>query len=160
VWFVAPVQGRMIPIEDVPDKIFAKKLVGNGVAFYPDKGELVSPVTGVIRHIYPTLHALGIETPEGVEVLLHIGIETSSLNGAGFQAVVQEGDEVKPGQLLIKFDIAYIKKKKLSLATPMVITNGNRIASWSFAPYAPVKKGQTSVLSVVLADEGQGGEKR
>lgn len=160
VWFVAPVQGRMIPIEDVPDTIFAKKLVGNGAAFIPDKGELVSPVTGFVRHIYPTMHAIGIETPEGVEVLLHIGIETSSLNGAGFQAIVQEGDQVEPGQLLIKFDIAYIKKKQLSLATPMVITNSNKIASWSFAPYAQVKKGQTSVLSVVLVDESLGGEKR
>lgn len=160
VWLVAPVQGRMIPIEDAPDQIFAKKLVGNGVAFFPDKGELVSPVNGVVRHIYPTMHAIGIETAEGLEVLLHIGIETSSLNGAGFQAIVQEGETVKSGQLLIKFDIAYIKKKKLSLATPMVITNGNKVASWSFAPYGHVKKGQTSVLSVVLVDEGQGGEKR
>ncbi|MGZ9587039.1 glucose PTS transporter subunit IIA [Paenibacillus marinisediminis] len=159
VWFVSPVQGRMIPIEDVPDTIFAKKIVGNGVAFYPDKGELVSPVAGVVRHIYPSMHALGIETPEGLEVLLHIGIETSSLNGAGFQAVVQEGDGVKPGQLLIKFDIAYIKKKNLSLATPMVITNSNKVASWSIAPYGAVKKGQESILSVVLMDESRGGEK-
>ncbi|WP_028545028.1 glucose PTS transporter subunit IIA [Paenibacillus taiwanensis] len=160
VWFVAPVQGRMIPIDEVPDTIFAKKLVGNGVAFYPDKGELVSPVAGFIRHVYPTMHAVGIETPEGLEVLLHIGIETSTLNGAGFQAVVEEGEEVKPGQLLVKFDIAYIKKRSRSMATPMVITNSDKVASWSFAPYAQVKKGQTSVLSVVLREDSNGGEKR
>ena len=160
VWFVAPVQGRMIPIEEVPDTIFAKKLVGKGVAFYPDRGELVSPVRGFIRHVYPSMHALGIETPEGLEVLLHIGIETSSLNGAGFQAVVQEGDEVKPGQLLIKFDFNEVKKRCKSLATPMVITNSDKVASWSMAPYAPVKKGQTSVMSVVLHEHALGGVHR
>ncbi|MCR8845676.1 glucose PTS transporter subunit IIA [Paenibacillus sp. SC116] len=158
VSFVAPLQGRMIPIEDVPDTIFAKKLVGDGVAFIPEKGELVSPVAGLVRHIYPTMHAIGIETKEGVEVLLHIGIETSGLNGSGFQSIVKEGDEVKPGQLLIKFDIAYIKKRGCSLVTPMVITNSNRIASWSMAPFTIVKKGQTSVLSIVLHEDGHGGE--
>lgn len=160
IWFVAPVQGRMIPIEEVPDTIFAKKLVGHGVAFYPDKGELVSPVRGRIRHIYPTMHAIGIETPEGLEVLLHIGIETSSLNGAGFQAVVQEGDEVKPGQLLIKFDLPEVKKRCKSLATPMVITNSDTVASWSIAPYAPVRKGQTSVMSVIMHEHAVGGASR
>ncbi|UHA74073.1 glucose PTS transporter subunit IIA [Paenibacillus sp. 481] len=157
-WFVAPVQGRMIPIEDVPDTIFAKKLVGNGVGFIPDKGELVSPVHGRIRHVYPTMHALGIETNEGIEVLLHVGIETSALNGAGFQAVVQEGDEVKPGQLLVKFDLNYIKKHAKSLVTPMVVTNSDKVASWSFAPFAQVKKGQTSVMSVVLHENIHGGD--
>ncbi|EJW17476.1 glucose PTS transporter subunit IIA [Paenibacillus alvei] len=160
IWLVAPVHGRMIPIEEVPDKIFAQKLVGQGVAFYPDKGELVSPVRGHIRHIYPTMHAIGIETPEGLEVLLHIGIETSSLNGAGFQAVVQEGDEVKPGQLLIKFDLPEVKKRCKSLATPMVITNSDAVASWSIAPFAPVRKGQTSVMSVIMHEHAVGGASR
>lgn len=160
VWFVAPVQGKMIPIEEVPDRIFAQKLVGQGVAFLPDKGELVSPVHGRVRHVYPTMHALGIETPEGLEVLLHIGIETSSLNGAGFQAVVQEGDEVRPGQLMIKFDYNEVKKHCASLATPMVITNSDVVASWSFAPFAAVKRGQTSVMSVVLKEHANGGGRR
>ncbi|WP_195572890.1 glucose PTS transporter subunit IIA [Paenibacillus sp. 1001270B_150601_E10] len=161
VWLLAPLQGKMMPIEDVPDTIFAKKIVGNGVAFLPDKGELVSPVAGVVRNVYPTMHAVGIESEEGLEVLLHVGIETSTLNGAGFQACVEEGDVVKPGQLLIKFDIPYIKKQGRSLVTPMVITNGDRVASWSFAPYTHVKKAQTSVMSVVLKEDGSnGGEKR
>ncbi|MGG1553209.1 glucose PTS transporter subunit IIA [Paenibacillus ferrarius] len=150
VLFTAPMQGRMISIEEVPDKIFASRLVGNGVAFIPEKGELFSPVAGTIVHIYPTMHALGIVTEEGLEVLLHIGIDTSSLPGKCFNAVVKEGDRVEPGQLLVKFNYNKVKKLASSLATPMIITNPDIVKSWSFAPYKPVKKGQASVMSVVL----------
>ncbi|MBD0379299.1 glucose PTS transporter subunit IIA [Paenibacillus sedimenti] len=150
VLFNAPMQGRMIPIEEVPDRIFASRLVGNGVAFFPEKGELVSPVAGTIMHIYPTMHALGILTEEGLEVLLHIGIDTASLPGKCFTAVVKEGDRVEPGQLLVKFNLNKVKKFAASLATPMIITNPDLVKSWSFAPFKAVKKGQGSVMSVVL----------
>lgn len=159
VLFSSPVQGRMIPLEDVPDQIFAGKLVGNGVAFMPDKGELVSPVAGKVMHIYPTLHAVGIATPEGLEVLLHIGIDTSHLKGKWFTSHIQVGDEVKAGQLLIRFDLAHVRKNCKSMATPMVITNPDKVKSWSFAPYKAVKKGQASVMSVVMKENAvEGGE--
>ena len=157
VLFSAPVHGSMLPIEEVPDHIFAAKLVGDGVAFIPDRDELVSPVYGTIIHVYPTMHAIGISTPEGLEVLLHIGIDTSQLKGGHFQAAVKEGDTVVPGQLLVKFDLAYIRMHAASLATPMVITNPERVKSWSFAPFKGVKKGQASVMSVVLHDRNVGG---
>jgi glucose-specific phosphotransferase system IIA component len=157
VLFSAPLQGRMLPIKEVPDHIFATKLVGDGVAFIPERDELVSPVYGTIIHLYPTMHAIGIVTPEGLEVLLHIGIDTSQLTGGHFQAAVKEGDSVVPGQLLIKFDLAYIRKHAKSMATPMVITNPERVKSWSFAPFKAVKKGQASVMSVVLYDRNVGG---
>ncbi|NEW05413.1 PTS transporter subunit EIIC [Paenibacillus sp. SYP-B3998] len=150
VLFTSPMQGRMIPIEEVPDRIFASRLVGNGVAFFPEKGELVSPVAGTIMHIYPTMHALGILTEDGLEVLLHIGIDTASLPGKCFTAVVKEGDRVEPGQLLVKFNLNKVKKFASSLATPMIITNPDLVKSWSFAPFKAVKKGQGSVMSVVL----------
>ncbi|TBL78268.1 glucose PTS transporter subunit IIA [Paenibacillus thalictri] len=158
VLFSAPMQGRMIPLEEVPDPIFSGKLVGNGVAFIPDKGELVSPVAGEITLIYPTLHALGIKTEEGLEVLLHIGIDTAALQGKYFTAYVKAGDIVEPGQLLVRFELQKVKKNCKSLATPMLITNVNQVKSWSFAPYTSVKKGQTSVMSVVLKSSvGEGG---
>ncbi|MFC7681641.1 glucose PTS transporter subunit IIA [Paenibacillus sp. GCM10028914] len=156
VLFSAPVQGRMLPIEEVPDDIFAAKLVGSGVAFIPEKGELVSPVYGTVMHIYPTMHAIGISTLEGLEVLIHIGIDTSQLKGP-FTAVVSEGDTVEPGQLLVKFDLAYLKTHAASLATPMVITNPDKVRSWNFAPFKSVKKGQSSVMSVVLNESNAGG---
>lgn len=157
VLFNAPVRGVMLPIEEVPDEIFAAKLVGDGVAFLPERDELVSPVYGTIIHIYPTMHALGISTPEGLEVLLHIGIDTSQLKGGHFTAMVKEGDNVVPGQLLVKFDLPYLRSHAASLVTPMVITNPERVKSWSFAPFKGVKKGQASVMSVVLHDRNAGG---
>ncbi|WP_160037007.1 glucose PTS transporter subunit IIA [Paenibacillus sp. An7] len=152
VLFSAPVQGKMLPIEDVPDKIFAGKLVGDGVAFVPENGELLSPVYGTIMHLYPTMHAIGIQTPEGLEVLLHIGIDTSQLKGC-FEAAVKEGDVVEAGQLLIKFDLDRLRKEAPSLVTPMVITNPDRVKSWSYAPFKQVRKGQASVMSVVLHED-------
>jgi PTS system D-glucosamine-specific IIC component len=157
VLFHSPVQGRMIPIEEVPDRIFASKLVGNGVAFFPEKGELVSPVAGKIMHIYPTMHALGIETEEGLEILLHIGIDTANLPGKCFAAVVKVGDLVEPGQLLVKFNLDKLRKLASSMATPMIITNPDRVKSWGFAPFKAVKKGQKSVMSVVLKNENTSG---
>ncbi|MDO7905287.1 glucose PTS transporter subunit IIA [Paenibacillus sp. JX-17] len=156
VLFCAPVQGVMMPIEEVPDQIFAAKLVGDGVAFVPERGELVSPVFGTVMHLYPTMHAIGISTREGLEVLIHIGIDTSQLKGC-FQAHVQAGDTVEQGQLLISFDMNILKSGAASLATPMVITNPELVKSWSFAPFKSVKKGQASVMSVVLHDRNVGG---
>ncbi|WP_248926494.1 glucose PTS transporter subunit IIA [Paenibacillus hamazuiensis] len=150
VLFSSPMQGRMIPLEEVPDKIFAGKIVGNGVAFIPEKGELVAPVAGTVTLLYPTLHALGIKTEEGLEVLLHIGIDTAALQGKWFTAFVKEGDEVEVGQTLVRFNLQKVKKNCTSLATPMLITNVDQVKSWSFAPYKAVKKGQASVMSVVL----------
>jgi PTS system D-glucosamine-specific IIC component len=154
VHFHAPVQGNMIPIEDVPDAIFAQKIVGGGVAFYPERGELVSPVAGQVVHIHPSMHAIGLKTEEGLEVLLHVGIDTAQLQGKWFQPVVKEGDAVEPGQLLLRFDLAKIRRHAKSTATPMVITNPNAVKSWAFAPFKHVKKGQASVMSVILKDTG------
>jgi PTS system D-glucosamine-specific IIC component len=157
VLFNAPMQGQMIPLEEVPDKIFAGKLVGNGVAFMPDRGELVAPIPGKIIILYPTLHAIGIQTEEGLEVLLHIGIDTAQLQGKWFTAFVKEGDVVEAGQLLVRFNLQKVKKNCTSLATPMIITNVDKVKSWSFAPYKSVKRGQASVMSVVLKAEAAGG---
>ncbi|WP_159887634.1 glucose PTS transporter subunit IIA [Paenibacillus puerhi] len=157
VLFSSPMQGRMIALEDVPDKIFAGKIVGNGVAFIPDKGELVAPIAGRIIHVYPTLHALGIETEEGLQVLLHIGIDTAQLQGRHFTCYVKEGDEVEAGQLLVRFNLQKVKQGSKSLATPMLITNADAVKSWGFAPYKAVKKGQASVMSVVLKETGTTG---
>lgn len=157
VQFHAPMQGRMIPLEDVDDPIFAQRLVGRGVAFLPDKGELVAPVAGKIIHLYPTKHAIGIGTKEGLEVLLHIGIDTSQLKDV-FTALVKEGDEVSPGQPLIRFHLPKLKAGAKSIATPMVITNSDIVRSWRFAPFASVKKGQAAVMSVVVKErENKGG---
>ncbi len=92
-------------------------------------------------------------TDEGIEVLLHIGIDTSHLNGKYFKAHVKEGDRVEPGQLLIRFDLPKVKKHSKSIITPMIITNSDRIKSWNIAPFKSVKEGQRAVMSVILKEE-------
>lgn len=156
VQFHAPVQGRMIPLEEVDDPIFAGRLVGRGVAFIPDKGELVAPVKGQIVHLHPSLHAIGLRTEDGLEVLLHVGIDTSQMGGEGFAALVKLGDEVSPGQPLLRFHLPTLRKRAKSLATPMVITNPEIVRSWRFAPFKPVKKGQAAVMSVVVQQREKG----
>lgn len=157
VQFHAPVQGRMIPLEEVDDPIFAQRLVGRGVAFLPDKGELVAPVKGKVIHIHPSLHAIGLQTADGLEVLLHVGINTSQMGGKGFTALVQTGDEVSPGQPLLRFHLPTLKQHAKSLATPMVITNSDAVKTWRFAPFKAVKKGQAAVMSVVVHERDRKG---
>jgi len=157
VQFHAPVQGRMIPLEEVDDPIFAGRLVGRGVAFIPDKGELVAPVKGKVIHIHPSLHAIGLQTDDGLEVLLHVGINTSQLGGKGFAALVNMGDEVLPGQPLLRFHLPTLKQHAKSLETPMVITNSEIVKSWRFAPFKAVKKGQAAVMSVVVNERDKKG---
>lgn len=157
IHFHSPLQGQMIALSDVPDPIFSSKMVGNGIAFIPDRGELVSPVNGKVIHIYPTMHAIGLLTVDGLEILLHIGIDTSKLTEQNiFEAVVKAGDHVTPGQLLIKFNMQKLKKYSKSIATPMVITNSEKVKAWRFAPYKAVKKGQSSILSVEIVRKNEG----
>ncbi len=150
ILFYSPVQGKMIPLEDVPDPIYANKIVGQGVAFLPTKGECVSPIEGEIVYVFPTGHALGIRTKEGLEILLHIGIDSMHMHG--FTVYVKSGDWVKPGQLLIRFQLKHLKKHAKSIATLLVITNSEKVRNWNFAPYTSVQKGQASVMSVVLTE--------
>lgn len=153
ILFGSPMQGTMIPLEEVPDKVFSERLVGNGVAFIPARGELVSPVVGKVAHIYPTKHAIGLISDDGLEVLLHIGIDTVELEGKWFTTYVEVGDSVSIGQLLVRFNLQEVKKHVKSLASPMVVTNSEIVKSWRFAPYKAVKKGQRAVMSVVLKEQ-------
>jgi glucose-specific phosphotransferase system IIA component len=152
ILFHAPVQGLMIPLKDVPDPIFSGRMVGDGVAFLPDRGEVVAPVAGEIVHIHPTKHAIGIRTKDGVEVLLHIGIDTVHLQGKWFECLVNVGDLVEPGEMLLRFNLKKVKQNSKSLVSPMVITNSDIVKSWSYAPFKAVRIGQASVMSVVLKE--------
>ncbi len=119
----APLTGKVVDLTDVPDEVFSKKMVGDGVAIKPSEGKLVAPVAGTIKQVFPTKHAIGIETEEGVEILIHIGINTVELKGEGFEALISEGDQVKVGDQLLNFDLDYIKENASSTITPILITN-------------------------------------
>ena len=119
----APMKGEVISIEDMPDKTFADKLLGDGIAINPTDGTVVSPVDGTIALVYETKHAIAIITESGVEILLHIGIDTVKMNGEGFKSFVNCGDKVKAGDKLLEVDLDLIEERATSKITAMVITN-------------------------------------
>ncbi|WP_028984004.1 N-acetylglucosamine-specific PTS transporter subunit IIBC [Sporolactobacillus terrae] len=119
----APIQGMLLPITDVPDKVFSEKMMGDGFAIDPDEGLVVSPVDGKVSGIFPTKHAIGLTGSDGLEILIHVGLDTVKLSGEGFINYVNEGDAVVKGQKLMSFDIPLIKNKVPSLVTPIIFTN-------------------------------------
>ncbi|MEN2768558.1 glucose-specific PTS transporter subunit IIBC [Ornithinibacillus xuwenensis] len=120
---LAPITGEILPITEVPDQVFAGKMMGDGFAIKPQEGLIVSPVNGKIINAFPTKHALGIQSDGGREILIHVGIDTVNLKGEGFELLVNEGDTVKAGQPLLQVDLAYIEKRATSIVTPIVFTN-------------------------------------
>ncbi|WP_088102376.1 PTS sugar transporter subunit IIA [Halalkalibacter urbisdiaboli] len=120
---LSPLDGKVVSIEDVPDPTFSQKMMGDGFAVEPSNGKVISPATGEIIQIFPTKHAIGIKTLGGLEVLIHIGLETVNMKGEGFTAHVQEGDSIKAGQPLVDFDLELVKEKAASTITPVIITN-------------------------------------
>lgn len=120
---VAPISGKTVPLSQVPDDVFAQKLVGVGLAIDPMEGLLVAPADGEITTVFPGGHAIGLNTPEGLEIILHIGLDTVRLKGEGFLPLVNAGEKVAIGQPLCRFDLQVITAHNLSLVSPMVITN-------------------------------------
>lgn len=119
----SPLTGRIVPLSEVPDAAFSSEALGKGIAIEPTIGEVSSPVNGRVVTIFPTGHAIGIETEDGAEILIHIGLDTVKLDGKGFNALVETGDTVTAGQKLITFDIELIKEAGYPVVTPIVITN-------------------------------------
>lgn len=120
---VAPVNGDIIPLTEVPDPVFSEKMMGEGIAMTPSDGRFVSPVNGEIIQVPDTKHAVGIRAEDGSEILIHIGLETVGLKGEGFDAKVKEGDTISVGDLLIEADLDYISEHADSIITPIIITN-------------------------------------
>lgn len=119
----SPLKGQVKPLSDATDPVFSSGVMGQGVVIQPSEGELVSPVNGTVTVLFPTKHAVGIVSEEGVEMLMHIGMDTVSLDGKGFEAHVAQGDKVTVGQKLISFDMDVIAGAGLVTETPVIITN-------------------------------------
>lgn len=119
----APGTGHIIPLSEVPDKVFSEKMMGDGIGFVPEKGGIVAPFDGTVKTIFPTKHAIGLESDTGIEVLIHIGIDTVKLNGEGFESLVDVNEPVTQGQPLMKINLAYLKEHAPSVVTPVIITN-------------------------------------
>jgi len=119
----SPLDGKIIHISDVPDPVFSEKMMGDGFAIIPSDGKLVSPVNGRIIQVFPTKHAICIETIDGLEIIIHIGLDTVELNGSGFDVKVKVNDSVDVGDLLVNIDIDFLKKNNKDTVTPVVISN-------------------------------------
>ncbi|PSB14833.1 phosphoenolpyruvate--protein phosphotransferase, partial [filamentous cyanobacterium CCP2] len=153
---MAPLSGHLVPIEQVPDPVFAQKMVGDGFSIDPTSQKLLAPCEGEVIQLHPSNHAVTVKTADGLEVLMHIGLDTVTLRGEGFSPRVKVGDRVKTGDILIEFDADYVALNARSLLTQVVITNSERVAK--FAPYLGiVRAGQDVAIELSMAGDGQTG---
>lgn len=138
---LAPVSGELISIEYVPDNTFSVGTLGEGVAIIPEDNNIYAPVSGIVNSIFPTLHAIGITTKEGIEILIHVGINTVNLGGVGFEAKVGEKAGIRTGNLLLTADMDSIKRAGYSTVTPIVICNPNECKEIIYMTPGKVNKG-------------------
>lgn len=147
---VAPLSGEIVSLENVEDKVFSQKMLGDGIAIIPEEGTLVSPCDGRITTIYPTMHAIGIKSKKGLEILIHIGMDTVELKGEGFKKYVEEGQKVKAGDKLIGFDIELLKEKGKVLTTPVVITNMESVKEINKSNLSKAIKGKDVIMNITV----------
>ena len=119
----SPLEGTAIPLSEVKDATFASEVLGKGMAVIPSKGEVKAPCDATVSTIFDTKHAIGLETDSGLELLIHIGVDTVELGGKFYTAHVKDGDQVKKGQTLITFDMEEIRKAGYDVTTPLIVTN-------------------------------------
>ncbi|KMJ93209.1 PTS glucose transporter subunit IIA [Clostridium botulinum C str. Stockholm] len=136
-------------LSEVPDDTFASKLMGDGIAIDPTDGIVTSPVDGTVAQLFWTNHALGIITDSGVELLIHVGIDTVQMEGRGFKAFVSQGDKVKAGDKLLEVDLDLVRKEAKSAITPIIITNSAQLKSIEILKDGDIKN-KENILKVNL----------
>lgn len=144
----SPLSGTVVAMKDVPDPTFASDVLGKGVAIAPEEGKVVAPADGVVSMFFNTNHAIGLTLDNGMDMLIHVGINTVDLKGEGFTGHVANGDRVRRGQVLITFDKAFIEKKGYSSITPVIITNPDDYTSVTQAA-----EGKTGFLGKLIETE-------
>ncbi|HYG66365.1 MAG TPA: glucose PTS transporter subunit IIA, partial [Anaeromyxobacteraceae bacterium] len=147
----APLSGVIVPLDAVPDPVFARKMVGDGVSIDPTSSEVLAPVAGEVTQLHDAHHALAITAPNGVEVLVHVGLDTVTLGGRGFTPLVSRGDQVEVGQPVLRLDADGVARSARSLLTEVVVTTADRVARLVPARGVAIA-GQTVLLTVELAD--------
>jgi PTS system D-glucosamine-specific IIA component/PTS system glucose-specific IIA component len=147
---VAPVTGKLLSLTDVPDPVFAQKMAGDGVAVMPEDDVIVAPADGELTLVFDTKHAFAMTLDNGIELLVHIGLETVTLKGKGFEQLIQSGIKIKAGTPIMKVDREYIKSKGFSLITPILITNTDNTKSIVSVKNANVVAGETIILEYTV----------
>ncbi len=123
VKLLPPAKGKLVKIDEVPDEVFSQKMMGDGYALVPEDGTFVAPIDGVLESVFDTGHAYGITGDDGIELLVHIGIDTVELRGQGFQILKQAGEKVKAGDPVIQVDLDFVKQEGYNTITPVVLLN-------------------------------------
>ncbi|WP_046176328.1 PTS sugar transporter subunit IIA [Domibacillus indicus] len=150
VVLASPLTGDVVGLEEVPDPVFSQKMMGDGVAVNPAEGKVVAPADAKILNIFPTKHAIGLETAGGLEILIHVGLDTVNMKGEGFDIKVSEGDQVKKGDVLLTYSLELVREKAASVLTPMIISNGDMVQSMEKNENISAAAGETTVLTVKL----------
>ena len=154
---LAPLTGKAVPLSEVPDSVFSEKVLGDGVAIIPADGKIVSPVDGEISTVAETSHAYGFTSEDGQEVLVHVGLETVSLNGECFKVYGKAGDKVKAGDLVAEVDLEYLKEKEINPITPVLLCSDTEGKELQYTE-GDVKAGESEVL--VLAEKNVKAEEK
>lgn len=141
----APLTGEAVDLSEVPDPVFSEKMVGDGIAIKPTKGTVVAPCDGKVVQIFSTNHAVGIETNIGVDLLIHIGIDTVELKGEGFKRLVEEGENVKKGQPILEVNLERIEELGKPIISPFIITNMDQVEIKEYKK-GQVQAGESTVL--------------
>ncbi len=144
----SPLSGDVIPLSQVEDAVFAGGVLGEGLAIIPSEGKVYAPADGIISAVVDSKHAVGITTDTGVEILIHVGLDTVQLGGEGFTLHCKAGDKVKKGSLLLEFDMNKIKEAGFPVTTPVLVSNMVNFVSLKTTDKKQVKTGET-LLTIV-----------
>ena len=149
VTIYSPVNGKVIELKEVPDEAFAQKMVGDGCAIEPDKGVICSPIEGQLMNIFPTNHAIILETIDGLEMIVHFGIDTVKLDGKGFQKLREPGP-IKVGDEIVKYNLDEIKDGVPSTKSPIIINNMEKVEKIEILSLGKVVKIGEPIMKVTL----------
>lgn len=145
---IAPISGKVLDLANVPDPVFSEKLTGDGVAILNDSDTVLSPCEGEISLFFDTKHAFAVTRDDGVQVLVHIGLDTVILNGEGITPLHHRGDRVKAGEPVLKLDLPLLQKRKINLISPVLVVNYHAVRNLKSAlPDAVVTAGTDTILT-------------
>ena len=153
ILFLSPLTGRSVSLEEVPDPVFSQKIIGDGMAVIPSDGRIVSPVDAQVVSVADTAHAYGLKTEDGIELLIHAGLETVSLKGECFKVYVKQGDTVKAGDVLAEMDLKFLEERKLNPITPVLICGGMEGKILVKSQPGQVEAGKSELLTVAAKPE-------
>jgi glucose-specific phosphotransferase system IIA component len=136
---VSPLTGRVVSLDDVDDEVVSERVMGEGVAVIPEDADVIAPIAGRIEKLFEGGHGFAIETPDGVQVLVHVGLDTVHLKGEGFEVHAAQGDDVEPGDRIVSVDLDHMASKDIDMASPVVVISGHDV---EIAAPSAVKAGE------------------